>query len=153
MREQVPLAAIAIGSNLDDPAHNVRTAIAALRSVGEVTAISRLYRSQPWGVDDQPQFINAVVLVRTELRPRALLDALKEIERHMGRNPSYRWGPRLIDLDIVYYDDLSVDEPGLTIPHPHFKERPFVLVPLAEIDSRYASEAAAADQTGLEVVE
>ncbi|MBC5815369.1 MAG: 2-amino-4-hydroxy-6-hydroxymethyldihydropteridine diphosphokinase [Candidatus Eremiobacteraeota bacterium] len=147
-------AAIAIGSNLGNPAQNVRKAISALRGVGDLTAVSRLYRSEPWGEENQPQFINAVVLISTTLEPRELLTALQEIEREMGRTPTYKWGPRIIDLDIVYYDDISVDEPDLKIPHPHFRERSFVLVPLAEIDSRYADATAALpDPVGLQVLE
>ncbi|MFN2528723.1 MAG: 2-amino-4-hydroxy-6-hydroxymethyldihydropteridine diphosphokinase [Candidatus Baltobacteraceae bacterium] len=144
-------AAVAIGSNLGDPVENVRKAIGALRQAGELTAVSRLYRSEPWGEENQPYFINAVALISTPREPRELLNALQEIEREMGRRPTYKWGPRIIDLDIVYFDDLKLDEPDLKIPHPHFRERSFVLVPLAEIDPRYA--AAAADvEPGLVIV-
>jgi len=148
----VHAAAIAIGSNLGDPVENVRKAIAALSQAGTLTAVSRLYRSDAWGEENQPQFINAVALINTVLEPRELLKALQEIEREMGRTPSYKWGPRIIDLDIVYYDDVRIDEPDLKIPHPHFYERSFVLVPLAEVDPRFAEPAAAVEKSGLTVM-
>lgn len=131
------VAAIALGSNLGDPAANVRHAMEELAALGSVVKRSTLHQSKPWGVEDQPDFINAVVLLQTALEPRELLQALKGIESTMGRTPTYKWGPRLIDLDIIYYDDLVVDEPDLKIPHPHFREREFVLVPLAEVDERF----------------
>ena len=131
------LAAIAIGSNLENPAANVERAITELGAIGTVTKKSKLHNSAPWGVTDQPDFVNAVVLLETALSPRELMEALQQIERDMGRRPSYKWGPRLIDLDIVYYDDLIIDEADLKIPHPHFRERDFVMVPLAEIDDRF----------------
>lgn len=134
------ITAIGIGSNLGDSIARVRDAVAALAAVGEVTAVSSLYRSKPWGVADQPDFINAAALLSTELSPRELLVELKKIERRLGREPGYRWGPRAIDLDIVYYDDVEIDEPDLRIPHAHFLDRAFVLIPLAEIDPRYASK-------------
>lgn len=145
----MPKAAIALGSNLADPAANVRSAIRALHGLGEVCAVSRLYRSAPWGVYDQPAFINAVAVIQTELEPRALLQALQKIETDLGRTPTYKWGPRVIDLDIIYYDDVTMSEPGLTIPHPQYKDRSFVLIPLAEIDDRYAAAAAAVPQAAL----
>ncbi|MDP9023840.1 MAG: 2-amino-4-hydroxy-6-hydroxymethyldihydropteridine diphosphokinase [Candidatus Eremiobacteraeota bacterium] len=145
-------AAIAIGSNLGDPVKNVRKAIGALREAGELSAVSRLYRTEPWGEPDQPQFINAVALIKTQLAPRPLLAALQKIEQEMGRTTTYKWGPRVIDLDIVYYDDIIIDGPDLILPHPHFRERSFVLVPLAEIDARYADEASKLGRVGLSVV-
>jgi 2-amino-4-hydroxy-6-hydroxymethyldihydropteridine diphosphokinase len=148
----MPLAAVAVGSNLENPAHNVRAAVAALGGLGEVTAVSRLYASEPWGAREQPDFVNAVALVLTQLTPRELLEALQQIEQRMGRKPTYKWGPRLIDLDILYYDDVTVEETDLKIPHPHLFDRPFVLIPLAEIDARYTEAAAAADRAGLEII-
>lgn len=131
------VAAIALGSNLNDPAANVQRAVRELDALGTVVKRSALHESKPWGVEDQPDFINAVVLLETALSPRELLNGLKKIEATMGRTPTYKWGPRLIDLDIIYYDDLVVDEPDLKIPHPHFRERDFVLKPLAEVDERF----------------
>jgi len=131
------LAYVGIGSNLGDSPARVRDAIAALASLGSVRAQSSLYRSAPWGKADQPAFVNAVVRLDTGLTPLALLDALKAIERRLGRTPGERWGPRAIDLDILTYDDERVELAALRVPHPHLYERAFVLVPLAEIDDRY----------------
>ena len=133
------LAAIALGSNLGDPRANVERAITLLSGLGTVTKRSTLHETKPWGVEDQPDFINAVALLETQLAPRELLAALQGIERDMGRTPTYKWGPRVIDLDIILYDDITVDEEDLKIPHPHFRERDFVLKPLAEIDGRYSA--------------
>jgi 2-amino-4-hydroxy-6-hydroxymethyldihydropteridine diphosphokinase len=93
-------------------------------------------------VRDQPDFVNAAALLDTELSPRDLLTALKRLELELGRVETYRWGPRTIDLDILAYDDLTLREPGLSIPHPHLNERAFALIPLAEIDPTFASAAA-----------
>ena len=93
-----------------------------------------MYRSAPLGPQDQPDFVNAVVLVETGLEARALLDGLQAIEADLGRRrESVQWGPRVIDLDLLLYGDLVVDEPGLTVPHPRMHERNFVLLPLREI--------------------
>jgi 2-amino-4-hydroxy-6-hydroxymethyldihydropteridine diphosphokinase len=135
-------AAIGVGSNLGDPPANVRTAIGHLRAIGNVTAVSRLYRTKPWGLLHQPDFCNAAAIVETELEPAALLDALKAIEQSMGRQAGERWGPRLIDLDILLYGDHTIDRPGLHVPHPRLHERAFALVPLADVDPRYAQAAA-----------
>lgn len=134
-------AGIGIGSNLGDSGANVRAAIAELSEAGTVRARSRLYRTKPWGRTNQSDFYNAAVILETELPPRRLLAVLQELEAKLGRVPSERWGPRVIDLDILYYDDLRIDEPDLKIPHPLLLERAFALVPLAEIDDRYAADA------------
>lgn len=139
-------AAIGIGSNLGNSAANVRAALAALEGVGRVVAVSRLYRTKPWGKRDQPDFCNAAAIVETELPPRALLERLQELERELGRTPGERWGPRSIDLDVLTYGAERFSEPGLEIPHPLLRERAFALVPLAEIDPRYEPEAAALPQ-------
>lgn len=128
------LARIGLGSNVGEAARTVERAIAALDSFGTVTARSALYRTKPWGVRSQADFVNAAALLETALEPLALLHRLKELERQLGRRPSYRWGPRVIDLDILAYDDLELLEPSLIIPHPRLRERAFALVPLAEID-------------------
>jgi 2-amino-4-hydroxy-6-hydroxymethyldihydropteridine diphosphokinase len=130
-------AAIGIGSNLGDPPRNVRAALRALERAGTIVAQSRLYRSQPWGVTDQPEFCNAVALIDTQLEPRALLRRLKELEAELGRIPGERWGPRLIDLDILTFGTQRVEEPDLQIPHARLYERAFALVPLAELDTGY----------------
>lgn len=138
----MPRAAIGIGSNLGDPRANVRAAFRALERAGRVVARSRLYRSKPWGMTDQPEFCNAVAIVETDLEPRALLALLKALEGELGRKPSVRWGPRLIDLDILTFGTRRVDEPDLQIPHPRLFERAFALVPLAELEPRYRAALA-----------
>jgi 2-amino-4-hydroxy-6-hydroxymethyldihydropteridine diphosphokinase len=132
-------AYIGIGSNLGDPVVQVRRGIEKLRSFGQVLAVSSLYRSLPWGpVQDQPDFVNAVILIETLRGPRELLAALKAAEEELGREPGARWGPRAIDFDILTYDDIDFDDGTLRIPHPQLRGRAFVLVPLAEIASEYA---------------
>jgi 2-amino-4-hydroxy-6-hydroxymethyldihydropteridine diphosphokinase len=132
-------AYVGLGSNLGDPIANVERGFQELANIANVVGRSLLYRTRPWGKTDQPDFVNAVALLETTLAPRALLDALKSAEARLGRTPGEGWGPRIIDLDILTYDDRSVDEPGLRVPHRHLHERAFVLVPLAQIDARYAS--------------
>jgi 2-amino-4-hydroxy-6-hydroxymethyldihydropteridine diphosphokinase len=136
-------AAIGIGSNLRNPARNVRNALRALSETGKTIAVSHLYASKPWGKSGQPDFCNAVAIIETELRPRELLTALKRLETRLGRTPGERWGPRVIDLDVLTYGDQRVDEPDLQIPHPRLYERAFALVPLAEIDPRFEAAVAA----------
>ena len=131
------LARIGIGSNMGDAAANVRAAFDALAAAGTVTARSSLYRTKAWGVTDQADFYNAAALLETVLEPHELLRALKTIERKMGRVETFRWGPRVIDLDILAYADIRLDEGDLTIPHAHLHERAFALAPLAEIDEAY----------------
>jgi 2-amino-4-hydroxy-6-hydroxymethyldihydropteridine diphosphokinase len=128
---------LSLGSNLGDPAQTVTRAFVALGRIGTVVKRSRLYRTQPWGNVDQPEFVNAAALFETDRTPHELLRELQSIETALGRKPRERWGPRELDLDILTYDDESVDEPGLHIPHPNMRERAFVLVPLAEIDPAY----------------
>ena len=132
------VAAIGIGSNAGDARARVRDAFDRLAELGTVVARSPLYRTEPWGVRDQPAFVNAAASLDTVLAPRALLGELKRIEDEAGRVPTYRWGPRVLDLDILTYGELQVDEPDLVIPHARLRERAFALVPLAEIDPRYA---------------
>jgi len=138
-------AYIALGSNRGDAVANVERGFNALGTMGIVLRRSSLYRTPPWGTIDQPDFVNAAALLETRLNPRALLGALKEAERRLGRTPGERWGPREIDLDLLTYDDVTIDEPDLRVPHEHLRERAFVLVPLAEIDPAYASLRDATD--------
>jgi 2-amino-4-hydroxy-6-hydroxymethyldihydropteridine diphosphokinase len=129
-------AYVALGSNLDDPAHQVERAFAALAEIpgSRLVLRSRLWRTLPMGPQDQPDFINAAAGLLTTLNARALLDALAGIERRLGRvPPAVRWGPRLIDLDLLLVGDETRDEPGLTLPHPGLHQRNFVLYPLEEI--------------------
>jgi len=132
-------AAIGIGSNAGDPAAAVQRAFERLGELGAVVMRSALYRTAPWGVEDQAPFVNAAVLLETSLAPRPLLAALKRIEVEEGRVGTFRWGPRVLDLDILTYDGVRLDDPELTVPHPRLHERAFALVPLAEIDPRYAA--------------
>ncbi|MBV8245207.1 MAG: 2-amino-4-hydroxy-6-hydroxymethyldihydropteridine diphosphokinase [Candidatus Eremiobacteraeota bacterium] len=134
----MPVAAIGIGANLDDARSNVKQALDLLSEMGTVLRRSRIYHTPPWGVRDQPQFVNAAALLETTLEPRALLRALQDLERRLGRVPNYRWGPRIIDLDLLTYDDREIFDDELWLPHPRMLERAFVLVPLAEIDEFYA---------------
>ncbi len=125
---------IGIGSNLGDRKESCLRAIEELQRRGiKVTKRSALYETEPWGVKEQPRFINMVIEAETDQTPRKLLEIIKEIEREIGREETYRWGPRMIDLDILLYGDLIIDEPDLKIPHPHMLERDFVLRPLLEI--------------------
>lgn len=124
---------LAIGSNLGDRRANLAAAIERLRQHVAAEEISAVYESEPAYVEDQPRFLNAVLRGRTRLDPHALLAFVKGIERDLGRAPGPRFGPRLIDIDILLYDELALDADALTIPHPRMAERPFVLVPLAEI--------------------
>jgi 2-amino-4-hydroxy-6-hydroxymethyldihydropteridine diphosphokinase len=129
--------AIGLGANLGDPEAQVERAIRELERVGRVAARSSLFRSEPWGVRDQPEFVNAAVLLETSLDPYALLAALQRIEAELGRIPGERWGPRAIDLDVLFYDGVELDDPALTLPHPRLRERAFALAPLAEVDARW----------------
>lgn len=139
---------LGLGGNLGDPAAAMAAALQALdgHAAVSVVAVSSLYRTPPWGVTDQPDFLNAVVAVDTALTARQLLDLCLETERRLKRVRAGRWGPRVIDIDILLYGDEAIDEEGLQVPHPRMASRAFVLVPLAEIvpDLRIAGESVAA---------
>ncbi|WKZ33837.1 MAG: 2-amino-4-hydroxy-6-hydroxymethyldihydropteridine diphosphokinase [Thermodesulfobacteriota bacterium] len=126
---------IALGSNLGDRAGNIREAIRLAEKGGglAVVRISPLYESEPWGQEDQPRFVNAVMEARSGLPPGELLQYLKGIETEMGRQEAERWGPRLIDLDIIFYGSRVVKDERVEVPHPYAKERAFVMVPLSDI--------------------
>ena len=124
---------LGLGSNLGDRAANIKKALQLLESQMELTAVSPLYETEPVGVKKQPLFLNAVCAGQTTLAPQALLEFVKGIEKKMGRTPTVRFGPRLIDIDILFYDDLVLETPTLQIPHPRLTRRAFVLVPLAQI--------------------
>jgi 2-amino-4-hydroxy-6-hydroxymethyldihydropteridine diphosphokinase len=130
-------ALLGLGGNLGDVRSSLDRAVELLCADGRarVRAQSSDFRTPPWGVRDQPAYINRCVCLETDLAPRALLDRALAVERTLGRDRSRerRWGPRPIDIDLISYDDIVVDEPGLTLPHPHWSQRAFVLVPLAEI--------------------
>ena len=130
-------AVLGLGGNLGEVRANLDRAVDLLCADGQakLRAQSSDFRTPPWGVEDQPMFINRCVILETDLAPRALLERALAVERALGRDRSRerRWGPRPIDIDLLNYDDIVIDEPGLTLPHPRWSERAFVLVPLAEI--------------------
>jgi 2-amino-4-hydroxy-6-hydroxymethyldihydropteridine diphosphokinase len=126
---------IALGSNLGDRRQNLREALRLLPPEVVVEAVSALYESEPQPPAPPPNYLNAACRASTKLSPRDLLNHLKAIERQLGREPGPRWSPRPIDLDIALYDDLVIDEPDLTVPHPRLAERNFVLRPLLDLDA------------------
>jgi 2-amino-4-hydroxy-6-hydroxymethyldihydropteridine diphosphokinase len=130
-------AYVGIGSNLGDREGNVRRALELLGADPhiEVVAVSELRETEPVGLLEQPDFVNAAAQVRTELSPRELLDRLLAVERELGRvRTGERYGPRTIDLDLLLYGQEVVEEPGLTVPHPRLAERRFALEPLLDLD-------------------
>lgn len=130
-------ALVALGGNVGDVRATLDRAIAAFCDGEQVRLLARSadYRTPPWGIEDQPAFVNLCLAVETDLPPRALLARAHAIERTFGRERANerRWGPRPVDIDLIAYDDLALDEPDLKLPHPRLFERAFVLVPLAEI--------------------
>jgi 2-amino-4-hydroxy-6-hydroxymethyldihydropteridine diphosphokinase len=134
----VAKAFVGIGSNLGEPERQIAEALELLRAEDgiEVVAVSSLQETEPVGYGNQPNFLNGAAALETELSPRELLTRLLEIERRLGRERGAgpRFGPRTIDLDLLLYGDETVDEPGLTVPHPRLAERRFALEPLAELD-------------------
>jgi 2-amino-4-hydroxy-6-hydroxymethyldihydropteridine diphosphokinase len=125
---------LGLGANLGDPAANLRRAVALLREAGlDIEAVSSLYRTKPWGVTDQPDFVNACALARSALEPLALLDLVQATERAMGRRPTRRWGPRAIDIDLLFIEDAPWRDRRLILPHEGLMQRAFVVLPLAEI--------------------
>ena len=131
----MPRAYIGLGANLGDREATIRAALAALP---DVVAVSELRETAPVGVVDQPPFLNGAAALETELSARELLDALLEVERRLGRERRERWGARTIDLDLLLYADETIDEPGLTVPHPRLHERRFALEPLFDLDPELA---------------
>ena len=128
---------VGLGGNVGDAPGTVRGALQSLADLPDTRLLraSRLYRTPAWGVTAQPDFINAVAMLETRLSPQTLLSGLLAIERDAGRDRSGtdRWGPRVLDLDMLLYGDRVIDEPGLHVPHPHLHERAFALVPLVEV--------------------
>jgi 2-amino-4-hydroxy-6-hydroxymethyldihydropteridine diphosphokinase len=125
---------LALGSNLGDRLANLKQAIVALPPQMEVSAKSSVYETPPWGYEDQPKFLNQVIKAKTYLDPEPLLKHLKRLEIALGRKESFPNGPRLIDMDILFYDDLVLNTAALVIPHPRLHERGFVLMPLMDIN-------------------
>ena len=137
----MPSAYVGLGANLGDREATIRRSVELLaeREGIEVLAVSALRETDPVGLEDQPRFMNGAAVLETTLGPRALLETLLEVERVLGRTrDGPRFGPRAIDLDLLLYDDETVDEPGLTVPHPRLHERRFALEPLAELDPALA---------------
>jgi 2-amino-4-hydroxy-6-hydroxymethyldihydropteridine diphosphokinase len=130
---------IALGSNLGDRVCNLEDAVVGLRDFVDLTRTSPIYETEPKYLEDQPRFLNMVVAGKTALTALDLLQRMKALESSLGRVPSERYGPRLIDLDIIFFGDDRVDSPELTVPHPKLAERAFVLRPLADIapDTRH----------------
>ncbi|MBC7106991.1 MAG: 2-amino-4-hydroxy-6-hydroxymethyldihydropteridine diphosphokinase, partial [Firmicutes bacterium] len=129
-------AYVGLGTNLGNKMENLQVALgllAAARGV-RVLRVAGVYRTAPWGFAEQDWFLNTVAEVATTRVPRRLLEVLLEIEARMGRRRSTRWGPRVIDLDLLLYDNRVLHEPDLVVPHPRMHERAFVLVPLAELE-------------------
>jgi len=126
---------LGLGSNLGEREENVREALNQIAALPGTCVVrtSALIETEPWGVENQPPFINAVTEIRTSLEPSELLEATKRIEAKMGREKTYRWGPRLVDIDVLVYGQRRVHTPRLNVPHPQLLERPFVVEPLAEI--------------------
>ena len=157
----MPEALLALGGNVGEVRRTLDRAINTLCSGDTVRLVARSsdYRTPPWGVLDQPSFINAVIAVETTLAPDALLARAQGVEQAFGRDRpnEHRWGPRTLDIDLIAYDNLTLTSPDLTLPHPRWKERGFVVVPLAEIvpdhsiaGIRIKDAVAAVDQAGIE---
>jgi 2-amino-4-hydroxy-6-hydroxymethyldihydropteridine diphosphokinase len=150
---------LSLGGNLGDPAKSMGSALRMLDADAgnRIVRVSSLYRTPPWGKLDQPDFLNAAAELSTGLAPRALLELCLDAERRLKRVREERWGPRLIDIDILTYGDQVIHEAGLEVPHPRMLERAFVLAPLAEIapetligGRRVAERLAAVDTAGIE---
>lgn len=122
-----------LGTNLGDRQANLLEARRRLGAQVAINAASSIYETAPWGFEEQPPFLNQVVVGRTDLAPEALLTLVKNIEHEMGRQPTFRYGPRLIDIDILMVDQLQRNTERLTLPHPRLAERAFVIIPLAEL--------------------
>ena len=151
---------LGFGGNLGDPVAAIKSALERLEAEGvRITAHSHFYRTPAWGVTDQPDFVNLCAAGETALTPRGLLRGVQRTEAALGRERWKRWGPRVIDIDILAYGDCLIEEPGLIIPHPHLTERTFVLVPLLDIapdwvigGRRVRDWAAEVDRSGIERV-
>jgi 2-amino-4-hydroxy-6-hydroxymethyldihydropteridine diphosphokinase len=129
----VTLALVGFGANLGDPADTLPRAIAACGRLGVIQAVSPTYRTAPIGMTDQPDFLNAVAALETDLDPASLLAGLHSVEAEFGRVRDVRWGPRTLDLDLLWFDGVESHDPDLELPHPRAHEREFVLRPLVDI--------------------
>ena len=124
---------LGLGSNVGDRFENIQRAVTSIAELGEITAVSDVYETEPWGKTDQSAFLNACIQLQTERNPEDLLSTLKQIEIELGRVERERWGPREIDIDILFHADTLLQTQRLTIPHPLLHERAFVLKPLSDI--------------------
>ena len=128
---------LGLGSNIEPRINFIKRAVTKLKKVGLVKNKSGIYKTQAWGLKDQPDFINAVIEFHSDCNPEELLHKIKKVESEVGRSESYRWGPREIDIDILFCDNLAINKPNLTIPHKDFEKRKFILEPLSEICKNY----------------
>lgn len=124
---------LGLGTNLGNRLENLQRAVAGLAAEMSITAVSPIYQTPPWGVTNQPDFLNCCLAAETDLSPKELLTFIKNLETKIGRQPGKRWGPRLIDIDLLFYVNQIVKTDKLTVPHPRLHEREFVLRPLADI--------------------
>lgn len=124
---------LSLGSNLGKKVDNLKDAVKELAKISEVIKESSIIETPPWGYTEQDSFLNQIIVVETELGPNELIEQILQIEELLGRKREFKWGPRLIDIDIIYYDDLIIESQELQVPHPHLYEREFVLAPLNEI--------------------
>lgn len=159
MTEQSFDAVIALGSNIGDKVANIEHAVALLTQTNLVRLVrhSRIFKTPPWGNTDQDWFVNSCASVKTSLNAHQLLRHCLNVEKQMGRERKEKWGPRIIDLDILVYRDVSLDDDELTLPHPHITERAFVLAPMADVapdmiikGQSVLAWLAAVDRTGVE---
>jgi len=126
---------LSLGANLGDRLVTLRKAVQELNALDKISvvAVSSVYETEPWGLMDQPKFLNIALEIETAFTPLELLHAIKILEQELGRSPGVRWGPRIVDIDIILLGNTVIRTPELTVPHEHFRERHFVLAPLAEI--------------------
>lgn len=124
---------LGLGTNLGDRVYNLKLAVNRIGMLMKIHELSPIYQTQPWGYSDQPIFLNQVLSGDSVLKPHLLLKKLKEIELELGREPTFHYGPRVIDIDILFYGKFIINRQNLVIPHPHLQERAFVLAPLADI--------------------
>jgi 2-amino-4-hydroxy-6-hydroxymethyldihydropteridine diphosphokinase len=132
--ERTATVFVGLGTNLGNLRENMERGVRLLRDISESIDVSPVYASDPVGPQDQPRFWNLVVRLHTTLEPHAFLEAIQHIERELGREPTYRWGPRRMDIDILLWNDASISEPELEIPHPQMMNRAFVLKPILDLE-------------------
>lgn len=137
----MPEVCLALGSNTGDRAQNLLAAVAEIKKIARLLAVSSVYESKPQGFIKQPDFYNAAVKIETDIPPLELLKEIKNIERRLGRTKTFRNGPRVIDIDIIFYGNMEINTEELTVPHPRYPERDFVILPLAEINPAINSAA------------